>query len=356
MDSKVFSSRSPVFAGVDSREVDLAQSAIVPDQWEWGAGSLADGSAEARLMLAVLDDAIASAERLSRSCDAARAGQEGRELREWFRSRNSSYTFSFENICATLDIDPTRIRAEIERLEHANAGRQREPRRRVRDAPSRPVRPMVARAAMTAVAVLALLATLAVRPAEAAHHASAAPAADASGSDVRLAHADLVSRDGRDVGHVRITETPQGVILRVRTSLLPQGTHGFHIHSVGQCDRATGFSSAGGHFNPSGASHGFAAGTDHHAGDLPNLEIPPESKLEATFFVPAVTLDDGPRGLLDADGSSLVIHRNADDYETAPAGDAGARIACGVVEAGAESGADPDDHPAQGQTSSTPLP
>lgn len=326
-------------AGLDALEVDLAQTAILPAQWEWGAGSLAAVSAEVRLMLAVLDDAIRSVKRLSSPGESARATaramQEKRELREWFASTDRSYTFSFENICATLDIDPAHIRSAIRRHELEGG---RGPRRRGRAPSARAAGRLRARVAMSAVAVLVSLVTLSCG---AAALASEGPATKTAEAEDRLAHADLVSRDGRDVGHVRMTETPQGIILRVRTSLLPQGTRGFHIHSVGRCDPETGFESAGGHFDPSGASHGFAAGTNRHAGDLPNLEISEESKLEVTFFVPDVTLDDGTRGLLDADGSAVVIHRDADDYETHPAGGAGDRLACGVVEPGAEAGADP---------------
>lgn len=336
MNSTALSSPSTISTSLDALEVDLAQIAILPAQWEWGQGSLAAVSAEARLMLAVLEDAIRSAKRLSTSSAPApgnpRETQEKRELREWFASTDRSYTFSFENICATLDIDPAHVRSAIR--DHALPG-ARSPRRRGRAPAARAGGRLRARVAMTAVAVLASLATLT------SGGSALASEKPATKSDARRAHADLVSRDGRDVGHVRMTETAQGIILRVRTSLLPQGTRGFHVHSVGRCDPETGFQSAGGHFDPNGASHGFAAGADRHAGDLPNLEISEESKLEVTFFLPDVTLDDGTRGLLDADGSALVIHRNPDDYETDPGGNSGDRLACGVVEPGAEVGADP---------------
>lgn len=253
MPSTLPNSRFALIAGFEAPEVDLTQPAIVPEQWEWGAGSLAAGSAEARLMLAVLNDAISSVKRLSRSSGSARswahATTEGRELEKWFESTDRSYAFSFENICATFDIESSQIRIELRRFEHRRAPG---PRLRGRHPSTRPARRRTARVATTAAAVVASLMFLA------------------------------------------------------------------------------------------GASHGFAAGADLHGGDLPNLEIPKESKLEVTLFLPDVTLDDGARGLLDEDGSAVVIHRDADDYETAPAGDAEARIACGVVEPGAESGADPE--------------
>ena len=150
MYSPALTSRSTVFAGLDALEVDLAQPAIVPDQWEWGAVSLADVSAEARLMLAVLDEAISSVERLSRLSGLARAAAESkrerRELKEWFESTDRSYMFSFESICATCDIDAAHVRNAVRRLEHSGA---RRPRRRGRPLSTRFGRRIVTRAAVT---------------------------------------------------------------------------------------------------------------------------------------------------------------------------------------------------------------
>ena len=92
------------------------------------------------------------------------------------------------------------------------------------------------------------------------------------------------------------------------------------------------FKSAGGHFNPTEAEHGLLNEAGMHAGDLPNI-VMPEGKLELQYFNPRVSLIEGnENNLLDEDGAAIVIHRGADDYESNPAGKAGKRIACGVLE------------------------
>ena len=90
------------------------------------------------------------------------------------------------------------------------------------------------------------------------------------------------------------------------------------------------FESAGGHFNPAGAHHGFSNPDGAHAGDLPNLHVG-GAPTEMEILVPGTTLGSGSTSLLDADGAALVLHGAADDYRSDPAGNAGARIACGVV-------------------------
>ena len=106
--------------------------------------------------------------------------------------------------------------------------------------------------------------------------------------------------------------------------------HGFHIHETGKCE-APEFTTAGGHFNPTKAAHGFLDPKGAHAGDMPNVFVAQGQKLEVEVLAPGVTLDSSATGLRDADGSSLVLHAAPDDYKTAPAGAAGARQACGVI-------------------------
>lgn len=153
-------------------------------------------------------------------------------------------------------------------------------------------------------------------------------AAAAQASDAK---AVLQDPDGQQVGTVNLTETPHGVLLDVQFEGLPEGTHGFHIHETGLCEPP--FKSAGGHFNPGGAKHGILAPEGKHAGDLPNIHMPAGS-LRLEVLAAEVTLAEGEaNSLLDADGSAIVVHDGADDYVTDPAGDAGNRIACGVIEA-----------------------
>ena len=112
---------------------------------------------------------------------------------------------------------------------------------------------------------------------------------------------------------------------------LPPGLHAVHIHESAQCDPPD-FKSAGGHFNPEGRQHGRKNPEGAHAGDLPNIRVGPDGAAAADFLVEGVTLEPGKQSLFKPGGTSLVIHASADDDRTDPAGNAGARIACGVIE------------------------
>jgi superoxide dismutase, Cu-Zn family len=147
------------------------------------------------------------------------------------------------------------------------------------------------------------------------------------------AKAQLKDSKGKDVGTAVLTQTPAGVLIKLSLMGVPAGEHAFHIHAVGKCEPPS-FESAGGHFNPGHAHHGIMAG-EGHAGDMPNLYVPANGALSLEVLNNKVTLDKGkPNSLFDGDGSSLVIHANVDDYKSDPAGNAGARIACGAISAG----------------------
>jgi len=150
-----------------------------------------------------------------------------------------------------------------------------------------------------------------------------------SSARAQTAHAELHNEQGQKVGAVTLEQTPHGVLMSMDLQGLPAGEHAFHIHEVGKCEPP--FKSAGGHFNPTHKQHGIKNPKGMHAGDLPNISVPETGKLKFDAFATAVTLGEGPNSLFDADGSSIVIHAGADDYKSDPAGDAGARIACGVV-------------------------
>lgn len=145
------------------------------------------------------------------------------------------------------------------------------------------------------------------------------------------ANAELVDTDGKVIGNVALTEVGQGVRVFAQAEGVPPGAHAFHIHETGTCETPD-FESAGGHFNPTGAEHGWDNPNGPHAGDFPNVHVQDDGVLAVEYFTDKVTLEEDETSVFDDDGSAIVMHEGADDYQTDPAGDAGARIACGVIE------------------------
>ena len=146
----------------------------------------------------------------------------------------------------------------------------------------------------------------------------------------QTAKAPLKDATGKDVGTVNLTQTPHGVLLKLSLKGVPPGEHAFHVHAVGKCEQP--FTSAGGHFNPGSKKHGMAAADGPHAGDMPNLYVPASGELVVEIANPAISLVKGqPNSVFDADGSAIIVHAGVDDYKTDPTGNAGDRIACGVI-------------------------
>jgi superoxide dismutase, Cu-Zn family len=156
-------------------------------------------------------------------------------------------------------------------------------------------------------------------------------AATALPAAAQTAKATLKTADGKGAGAATLTQTPSGVLIALAVKGLPAGEHAFHVHAVGKCEPP--FTSAGGHFNPEGRKHGMLAADGHHAGDMPNLHIPASGELAVEVQNASITLEKGkPNSAFGPNGTALVIHAGKDDYKTDPTGDAGGRVACGVIE------------------------
>lgn len=168
-------------------------------------------------------------------------------------------------------------------------------------------------------------------PAEGEGAAAETTQAEAAAAPIgATATASIKGADGADHGAATFTQTNSGVLIRAELTGLPPGPHGFHFHTKGACEPP--FESAGGHFNPSNAKHGFMAEDGPHVGDLPNVDVPESGSAIVEHLNAFVSLSpDSGNTLLDEDGTSIMIHAGADDYKTDPSGQSGDRIACGVV-------------------------
>lgn len=151
--------------------------------------------------------------------------------------------------------------------------------------------------------------------------AAAAPAARAA----------LKNAQGKQIGTATFKPVDAGVQVQVQVAGLAPGKHGIHVHAVGKCEPPD-FKSAGPHFNPTGRKHGVLNPEGAHVGDLANLEVGQDGKAKGAFTARGASLGPGEGSLFGPDGTALVIHADPDDERTDPAGNSGARIACGVIE------------------------
>jgi Cu-Zn family superoxide dismutase len=149
-------------------------------------------------------------------------------------------------------------------------------------------------------------------------------------STAKMAEANLSPASASLVsGRLALVPDARGVhITGVIGGLQPMQTAAFHVHERGDCS-AVDASSAGAHFNPAAQPHGRNSAGAHHAGDMDNLRADAQGRVNVDVRLPAVTLGGG--AATDIAGRALVVHANADDYRSQPAGNAGARIACGVI-------------------------
>lgn len=143
------------------------------------------------------------------------------------------------------------------------------------------------------------------------------------------ATATLVSTSGSTAtGTVNLAQLADGSV-EVTANLrgVPPGVHGFHIHEKGDC--GDNGNAAGGHYNPAGTPHGAPTADPHHAGDFGNVTADADGAVNTRFVTRSITVADGP---MTAIGHAIILHANPDDLTTQPSGNAGARIACGVVQ------------------------
>src|ERR687898_1919476 len=168
-----------------------------------------------------------------------------------------------------------------------------------------------------------------------------------------MATAQLEDADGNPVGEATFTEGSNGIT--INANLQPgqdaagPGAHGIHIHETGEI--SPDFEAAGAHFNPTSAQHGFDNSEGPHGGDLENMIVNDDGSASYTTTTDALTLSGGQNSILDSDGSALVIHQSADDYQTDPSGESGDRVAAGVIRESATG-----ESTAAGGTTSVPLP
>ena len=141
-------------------------------------------------------------------------------------------------------------------------------------------------------------------------------------------------RDQGPAGRVRRHGHPVageggGVTIALDLRNLAPGEHAFHVHQIAKCEPP--FATAGPHFNPAVKKHGLENPDGSHAGDMKNITVGADGTVKVAILNTQVTLGEGPNSLFLNGGTSLVIHAKPDDMKTDPAGNAGDRIACGVI-------------------------
>lgn len=142
---------------------------------------------------------------------------------------------------------------------------------------------------------------------------------------------EMFNTDGDSLGTIKLSEQPEGVKFDIVLEGLQPGEHGLHIHQNPEC-QGPDFITAGDHYNPDNKEHGLLNPEGAHLGDLPNIVAENDGKAQAKLFGPKLTLKKGAKNsLLFKEGTSLIITETKDDGMSQPAGESGARIACGKI-------------------------
>jgi Cu-Zn family superoxide dismutase len=145
---------------------------------------------------------------------------------------------------------------------------------------------------------------------------------------------DFKTSDGQDAGSALLTPAGNGVKVKLDLKNLPEGEHAIHVHASAKCD-GPDFKTAGGHLNPDNKEHGTKNPKGPHAGDMPmNLQVMADGTDHVSFVTQSISLKkDAKNSVFANGGTAFIIHEKADDMMTDPTGNAGGRIACGVITA-----------------------